>query len=83
MPTELRSQAAVRGLICPSLNGSMLGWRSCELNDLDNDAEVAVRICGAEESCSLNSRYRGIKKADQCSKFPSGNYAPQLCSILF
>ena len=72
MPTELRVSSC-----CESFDLPQPDWFDawlkiiCELTNLDKGTEVAVRICGAEESCSLNSRYRGIKKATNVLSFPS------------
>ncbi len=72
MPTELQVSSYCKGFNLPQPEW-FDAWLKiiCELNDLDNSVEVAVRICGAEESCSLNSRYRGIKKPTNVLSFPS------------
>jgi probable rRNA maturation factor len=41
------------------------------LDDERLDAEVCVRICGAEESCRLNAEYRGKDKPTNVLSFPA------------
>ena len=72
MPTELQVSSCCEGFNLPQPEW-FDAWLKiiCELTNLDNGSEVAVRICGAEESCLLNSRYRDIKKPTNVLSFPS------------
>ena len=83
MPTEVQVSSCCENICLPQREW-FDAWLKiiCELKGLGDDSEVVVRICGLEESRSLNSQFRGIKKPTNVLSFPSEITLDEFAHIL-
>ena len=83
MPTEIQVSNCCEDFCLPQREW-FDAWLKiiCELKGLANDTEVVVRICGLEESRSLNNQFRGIKKPTNVLSFPSEIELDEFAHIL-
>ena len=84
MPIELQVAAECKFEEIPGIDW-FNEWLEIVLDaagDLRENLEVSIRICGIDESCSLNGNYRSINKPTNVLSFPADIESEEFSYVL-